>query len=165
MLFIAKYKNLRVSIRPTIKQLVHTGSGGQDVIVHRGVTVEFQNAVFDTKNWSQYRRPESPDHIDVIKTEEDLIRLLKANPNFGIDFFEREEKSISQRRKELESELAKLEAEESAQNPDDAPEVIQDDMPVVSPVRKSPPRKPTAKKPVRRSPAKTTKNTHSKLEL
>lgn len=121
MIFISKYKNFRLGIRPSTKRIVNSASGSEEVIHHKGVTVEFQNASFDTKNWRQYSRPDSPDSINVIKSEDDLIRLMRASEYFGLDFFERTVESISDRKARLQAELAKIEAEESAENPENAP--------------------------------------------
>lgn len=121
MLFISRYKNFKLGLRPTVKQHVHTGSGGEDVIIHKGVTVIFQNAVFDTANWREYERPESPDHINVIRSEQALIDLMKKSPYFGIDFFEREVETAAKRKAKLLAEIARIEAEESAEDPENAP--------------------------------------------
>ena len=121
MLFISRYKNFRLGLRPTVKQHVHTGSGGEDVIIHKGVTIQFKDAVFNTADWTEYTRPDSPANIDVIKSEQDLINLIKKSPYFGIDFFEREIETSAQKKAKLLAEIAKLEAEEASENPDNAP--------------------------------------------
>lgn len=163
MIFISRYKNFKLGLRPTVKQLVHTGSGGEDVIIHKGVTVVFQNAVFDTANWREYERPESPDHINVIRSEQALIDLMKKSPFFGIDFFERVVETPAQRKAKLLAEIAKLEAEESAEDPDNAPSFNgvagQDaDVPKVA--------KKTASKVVaKKAPAKKKGKTASTVEL
>lgn len=143
MIFISRYKNFSIVLRPTIRRVVHSASGSEEVIIHNGVVVEFKNAMFDTKSWREFERPSSPDNINVIKSEQDLIRLMKQSPYFNTDFFEREKgPSREDQRTKLLTELAKLEAEESAENPDQAPivshtqpEVIvsgqKDDVPVI----------------------------------
>lgn len=156
MIYISRYKNFRLGIRPTIKEHVHTGSGGQEVITHKGVTVEFQNAVFDTKNWKQYNRPESPDRINTIQSEQDLIRLMEESPFFTIDFFRREVQTREQRAAELRKQLAQLEAEESAENPSDAPEME----PVSTDLEDTP--KPTVSQRRRLAASKTKPKSRSK---
>lgn len=123
MIFISRYKNFRLGIRPTMKQLVNNNTGSEEVIVHKGVTVEFENAFFDTKNWAKYSRPDSPTKVDVVKSEDDLIRLMKASPYFGTDFFERKIETKAEQRAKLKVQLAQLEAEENADNPENAPSI------------------------------------------
>ena len=149
MIFISRYKNYQLGIRPTIRQVVHGSTGGEEVIVHKGVIVQFNNAMFDTKDWQQYSRPESPDHINVIKTEDDLIRLMKAHVEFGNDFFERKIETAAQKKAKLREELARLEAEGSADNPDNAPEmqVVQPEVTEITIGKKA---KKTAEKPAKK---------------
>ena len=163
-IFISKYKNYKLGLRPTVKQHVHTGSGGEDVIIHKGVTVQFRDAVFNTDNWREYERPDSPANINVIKCEEDLINLMKKSPYFGIDFFEREIETPAMKKAKLLAELAKIEAEESANNPENAPELDQDDAdidPATTPRVKTSKRKA----PKAKSTAKGGKNKSSTVEL
>jgi len=166
MIFISRYKNFKLGLRPTIKQQVNTSSGGEDVLTHKGVVVEFQNAVFDTKNWMQYSRPESPDRINVIQNEQALIDLMKASVYFGIDFFERKIESKAEKKARILEELAKLEAEEAAGDPDNAPEYDgvagTDLVPDVKPV---PARKSVKKAAKKAGKAKATKNKDSVSEL
>lgn len=126
MLFISRYKNYRLGLRATVKEHVHTSSGGQDVIPHKGVVVQFINAVYDTKNWEEHTRPGSPSYINTIKSESDLIELMKKSEYYGTDFFERVIETRETKRAKLLEELARLEAEDSADDPDNAPEHKED---------------------------------------
>jgi len=164
-IFISKYKNFKLGLRPTVKQHVHTGSGGEDVIIHKGVTIQFRDAVFNTENWQEYSRPDSPANIDVIKSEQDLINLMEKSPYFGIDFFKREIETPAMKKAKLLAEIARIEAEESAENPAKAPTFNgvagnTDQAPVVAPKART-----TRKAPVAKSTAKGGKNKSSTVEL
>jgi len=113
MIFISKYRKFKVGVRPTIKQILHSGSGSEELILHPGVTVEFDGAKFDTVNWEKYQVSCCAKHEKVISSEEDLIGLLRKNDYYNVDFFERQEETIEQRRAKLQLELSKLEAEEA----------------------------------------------------
>lgn len=160
MIFIARYKNYKLGIRPTIRQVAHGSSGSEEIIVHKGVTVDFVNAMFDTKRWREFARPESPDHINVVKSEDDLIRLIKGSQYYDVDFFERKVETVAEKRAKLQAELSRLEAEEAAENPDDAPtmDVIQPEVTQVTTKRGG--AKTSAK-----TKGKGTKNSSSKIML
>lgn len=112
MIFISRFTNYKLGLRPTIKQSLNDNTGSPMVIQHRGVTVEFQKAVFDTADWRKYSRPESPDNINAIKSEDDLVKLMMTNPYYGTDFFARVEETVADRKSRLLKQLAELEAEE-----------------------------------------------------
>lgn len=157
MKFISKYAALRVGIMPTVRKVVNGGSGSEEVLVYNGVTVKFDKAIFDTKDWAQYERALNPDQHNPIKSEDDLIRLLKANPYFNQYYFEHKVETVEDKRARLEAELAKLDAEDVASGKapadQDAPEIVEPEAP------KAAAKKPAAKKVA----AKNTKS--SKVEL
>lgn len=172
MIFIAKYTKLRVDLMPTTKVLAHGGSGSQEVLTYEGIRVKFENAVFDTKNWLEYNRPNNPEFQNPVKSEDDLIRLMKANRFFGQYFFERVVQSKAQQIAKAKEELARLEAEAISEDPEGAPETpnIQeslDNTPETAPAPSaSQQRRIAATKKGKATPAKSTKNSKSsKVEL
>lgn len=116
MIFVSRFSKYRLGLRPTIKQVVHGESGSEEMISHKGVVVEFDKAVFDTGNWKRYTHPESPDRINVIQSEKDLIHLMKLSPYHGVDFFERKEESRADKIAKLRAEADQLEAEKLAED-------------------------------------------------
>lgn len=115
-----------VCLRPTVRTVLQGGTAGQDMIVHKGITIQFEDGHFDTKTWRDYERPESPDNLNIVKCEDDLIKLVQANRYFG-QFFKvyNPGETLAEKKARIKEELAKLEQEELVTNPDpNAPAVL-----------------------------------------
>lgn len=162
-IFISKYSRLKVTIMPTVKQLVYSGSGSQETITYQGIVVEFNDARFDTKDWQKYTRPMSPDQHNPIRSEEDMVRLLKGNAYYGSLFSERVEETTADRKARIMADLAKVEAEEVANGEkpaeENAPEPVEAEADTLPAERPSP--RPAAKK----AAAKKTASKSSKIDL
>lgn len=121
MKFVSTHANLKVILRSTIKYVANNKSGSEEVVKYPPIIIEFRSGFFDTSRWKEYTFDDIPEKYNIIKSEEDLIDQLKANPFFGSDYNEFKVESKSDKIARLREELAELGAEDDvvvASSPD-----------------------------------------------
>jgi hypothetical protein len=162
MKFVSHIKNYRICVRPEYKTIVNTVSGGQDVIRYRPLILEFTKSLLDTKDWRQYTFADQPDYVNIIKKEDDLIKVLKSSNYYGIDFKELYTETRAERRARVLKELELLDAE----NDDESiieEESSQEEQEIETEANKViAPKRPAAKA---KSKSKPKGKVHSKVEI